>query len=345
MAALPFHILPLFSYINFDWLYQKILLDFTSYKMFNFDFPSKRNVLGSGPHSIFPLVSPWGSNGSSQPTHCTTAPPSFYSSSISSPFSGVVAIPGRCQEWIERPAAQKSIGYAVKTLHHCHPVFILGKFLWLCRFPQKQVFEFLAAILRRCLHIWVPSVWWQERGEVLGGRLQDNWEFYCNLWQFSPKWLRLFVIERKTCCVVAYLMCLRVSWKVCWPKTLRSGWRGQTFCTIPSSPTAFQVIVLIVSEWHKCWSFTRIMRLILQVQPMLTCIVLLMWRPSVGRHRLLQPVDSSTQPRHAGAETSANSSQDAAQFRREHLNAKGSGVWCKSQQREWKGEKLIYSRL
>lgn len=79
--------------------------------------------------------------------------------------------------------------------------------------------------------------------------------------------------------------------------------------------------------------------------PVLTCTVLSLWRCSLGRHRLLQPLDSQTQPRHAGAETSANSSQDAAQLGGERLNAKSSGIWCKNQQREWKGEELIYWRL
>lgn len=56
------------------------------------------------------------------------------------------------------------------------------------------------------------------------------------------------------------------------------------------------------------------------------CIVLLIWRHSVGRRRFLQPVDSKTQPRHAGAETSANSCEDAAPFGGERLDAKGSGI-------------------
>lgn len=55
----------------------------------------------------------------------------------------------------------------------------------------------------------------------------------------------------------------------------------------------------------------------------LTCA--LSWH-SVGRHRFLQPPDSKTQPRHAGAETSANSCEDAAPLGGERPNAKGSGV-------------------
>lgn len=100
------------------------------------------------------------------------------------PFSPVAAIPGRCQEWIEHPAAQKSIGYAVKTLHHRHPVFIPGKFFWLCRFPPKKTrLWILAAILRRCLHIWMLSDDRKERRLGKGGcRIIEDLTGICGRW-------------------------------------------------------------------------------------------------------------------------------------------------------------------